>query len=90
MNETDVVYITTQLMNYIDAEHKGADVSYTITTPCEYVISRGDLASEEQDAGRLIFTDDMVMLMKDPTVPVLRFYNDNNCFLKPSVNSKYT
>jgi len=66
VNETDVVYITSEHLNYIDTEETNSDVTYSITTDLYR------LDGTERDAGKLIFTDDMVMLMKDPTVPTLR------------------
>ena len=66
MNETDVAYISGQQLNYIDTEQGNSDVSFMITSDLYRLDGTG------RDAGKLIFTDDMVMLMKDPSVPTLR------------------
>nr|XP_018668634.1 FRAS1-related extracellular matrix protein 1 isoform X2 [Ciona intestinalis] len=72
LNETDVVHLTRRELHYIDMEDEETDVTFTIDIGCR-VIGKND----EMNAGRLVFTDDMVMLMKDPSVPTLRTFTQS-------------
>ncbi|XP_076812238.1 FRAS1-related extracellular matrix protein 1-like isoform X1 [Clavelina lepadiformis] len=71
VNETDVIHINSKELHYVDVEDDHSDVTYTVTTPTYRV------DGTDRDAGRLIFTDDLVMLMKDPSVPVLRTFTQS-------------
>jgi len=62
------VRLTSQELNYVDVEQQSSDVTYNVTTPCRRLAPE----DKDRDAGHLVFTDDMDMLMKDPAVPTLR------------------
>uniref|UniRef100_H2YA41 C-type lectin domain-containing protein n=1 Tax=Ciona savignyi TaxID=51511 RepID=H2YA41_CIOSA len=72
LNETDVIHLTRRELHYVDLEEANSDVTFNIDAECRVIGGQSGV-----NAGRLIFTDDMVMLMKDPSVPTLRTFTQS-------------
>ncbi|XP_067678275.1 FRAS1-related extracellular matrix protein 1-like [Haliotis asinina] len=58
--ETDIAYLSSTELQYTDVESEDRQLTFTITTPPYFVYNRG-----ERDAGRLISTHNLTMMMKD-------------------------
>ncbi|XP_043941471.1 FRAS1-related extracellular matrix protein 1-like isoform X2 [Protopterus annectens] len=72
VKETDIVYFTKHHLNFVDPESPENDLMYIVTKPC---FSPG--LSRAYDAGKVIFTDKLPSMKKDPTAPLLRSFSQH-------------
>ncbi|XP_075901306.1 FRAS1-related extracellular matrix protein 1b isoform X1 [Nelusetta ayraudi] len=69
LRETEVLQVTQQHLHFRDGEQPGAELTYTITTPCWSPEHPGLM-----DAGRLFLRDGAGSMKRDPTVAVLKTF----------------
>ncbi|KAJ8305475.1 hypothetical protein KUTeg_016020 [Tegillarca granosa] len=71
--ESDIAYITTAELQYTDVETDDNQLTYTITSPPYFVYSNGP-----EDAGRIIATHNVSMVMKDPNLAPIRTFKQED------------
>lgn len=64
--ETTIAFFTASELAYTDIESNDGDLLYTITSPPYFIYSNG-----REDAGRIIATHNLTMLMKDKSIPAV-------------------
>ncbi|XP_077973663.1 FRAS1-related extracellular matrix protein 1-like [Styela clava] len=79
INETDVAFITPEMLSYIDEENLNSEIKYILTTEVELLsaLDNNNEHNNKTDAGHLFYADDMIMLMKAPSVPKLKMFSQH-------------
>jgi hypothetical protein len=71
--ENDIAYITKAELQYTDKETDDNQLTYIITAPPYFVSNRG-----EEDAGRIIATHNMSMVVKDESLKEVRTFKQED------------
>lgn len=74
--ETDIALITRSELQYTDAETEDDKLTYVITTPPYFVYAIGD--RETEDAGRIIATHNLTMVVKSDDIPAARTFKQED------------
>ncbi|XP_078525857.1 FRAS1-related extracellular matrix protein 1-like [Lissotriton helveticus] len=72
IKETEILPITKNHLHFTDTESPDNQLLYTVTKPCF-----SPSLPSTQDAGKLIFTDTIKNVQKDPTLPSLKSFTQH-------------